>query len=497
MKKVKIILAFLLTMVCVRSEAALSFKEELSRLEGVVSVDVIEQKSPVFREKYVAWFEQPLDWTSPDIGTFLQRVEIGFSGWENVNVVYVGGYSISDSAFANDDRTEIAKTYNGNYIKIEYRYFGKSVPEGLSEQSIAMWEYLTNAQASADFHNIMEQLRTILSGTWVFSGASKGGQATNIFSYYYPNDADAYVAYVAPFCDGADDPRMGEAVFTVIGNERYGLEKAKEYRDLMMSFQIEVIRNRDYFQKIVAAENDPRGYITDDHKAAIYLELLVNDYVTTVWQYDQEFDDVKAVMDMPHESSEDKKAYLDAIAGILIEQGPVYGSFSYVVQTATENGNYRPCFKYLREALAQEGLSLELREGEENLIWNKMLFTDEQMKVFTFDPHMRNEMIKWSHTTESNVIMIYGNSDPWYFVRLPDVDDNPNVHIFTSEHSHLVSINSMSQEEKEEILSLLDTWLMQDRGTGQGKSSSGNCSVGRNWGVMMMSVAFVIMRKKL
>ena len=121
MKKIKIILAFLLAMICVRSEAALSFREELSRLEGVVSVDVIEQKSPVFLEKYVAWFEQPLDWTSPDIGTFLQRVEIGFSGWDNVNVVYVGGYSISDSAFANDDRTEIAKTYNGNYVKIEYR----------------------------------------------------------------------------------------------------------------------------------------------------------------------------------------------------------------------------------------------------------------------------------------------------------------------------------------------------------------------------------------
>ena len=120
------------------------------------------------------------------------------------------------------------------------------------------------------------------------------------------------------------------------------------------------------------------------------------------------------------------------------------------------------------------------------------------MKVFTFDPHMRNEMIKWSHTTESNVIMIYGNSDPWYFVRLPDVDDNPNVHIYTSEQSHVSGINSMPQEKKEEILSLLDTWLMQDRNTVQGVASyGGNCSIGGNWGVMMLSVAFVIVRKKL
>ncbi len=181
---------------------AAAFRERLSELPGVVSIDEIVQSGEVFAEKYVVWFEQPIDWQNPDMGTFLQRAEIGFMGWDAVNVVNVGGYALRDSRFTRDDRHELAKMYSGNYINIEYRYFAKSAPEGLSKRSAALWEYLTDENAANDFHSIMEQLKSILSGKWVFTGASKGGQMTNLFSYYYPNDADAYVAYVTPFCDG-------------------------------------------------------------------------------------------------------------------------------------------------------------------------------------------------------------------------------------------------------------------------------------------------------
>ena len=160
---------------------AAGFRERLSELPGVVSVDEIVQSGEVFAEKYVVWFEQPIDWQSPDIGTFWQRAEIGFMGWDAVNVVNVGGYALRDSRFTRDDRHELAKMYSGNYINIEYRYFAKSAPEGLSKRATALWEYLTDENAANDFHSIMEQLRSILSGKWVFTGASKGGQMTNLF----------------------------------------------------------------------------------------------------------------------------------------------------------------------------------------------------------------------------------------------------------------------------------------------------------------------------
>ncbi len=497
MIRVKKFLLIILILTLTRSEASAAFIDELMTLEDVVSVDVIVQNNPVFSEKYIAWFVQPLDWTSPDIGTFLQRVEIGYSGRDNLNVAYVSGYDISDAILPIDDRQEIARIYSGNYIRIEYRYFGKSVPEGLSNDSTALWEYLNDANASADFHNIIEQLREILPGRWVFTGASKGGQAANIFSYYYPNDADAYVSYVAPFCDGVNDSRLNDAVFTVIGNERYGTEKAQEYRDLVMSFLVEAIRNRDYLQPVITS-NDESGYTSDEHKASVYFELSVLDYAVTVWQYYQNFDGIKAVLNMPHETSPDKKTYLDTIAEMITENGPVYANLPYTFQAATENGNYRPCAKYLREALAREGLSLEITEDEESDIWNRISFTDEQFALWKFDPYMRNEMLNWSHTTESNVIMIYGNSDPWYFVRLPDVTDNPNVHIFTASQSHLVGINTMPKEQREEILSLLDSWLNLDSSARQVQnpgSSGGSCNSGGNWGMILASIIIITRRK--
>ncbi|MBR6901540.1 MAG: hypothetical protein IKN30_05715 [Synergistaceae bacterium] len=71
-------------------------------------------------------------------------------------------------------------------------------------------------------------------------------------------------------------------------------------------------------------------------------------------------------------------------------------------------------------------------------------------------------MLEWTQTNTSNVIMIYGDSDPWYFMRLPETD-NQNIHVFiSSEDSHGVSIENMEEELSTEIKALLSEWLEQD-----------------------------------
>ena len=295
----------------------------LAGLEVVASIDEIVQSGEVFAEKYVVWFEQPIDWQSPDIGTFLQRVEIGFTGLDAVNVVNVDGYDLRESDFIRDDRHELAKMYDGNYINIEYRYFGMSAPQGLSRTSTALWEYLTDENAANDFHNIMEQLRSILSGTWIFTGTSKGGQMTNIFSYYYPDDADAYVSYAAPFCVGTDDERLIDAVYTSIGAERYGEAQAKIYRDMLLEFQVEAVRNREYLQPRLCRELPPE-------KAELYpfrtvsrdFEELILDHAVGIWQYGQDFAAHEAVLNMPREDDPDteqneREEYLQAMLQVI------------------------------------------------------------------------------------------------------------------------------------------------------------------------------------
>ena len=100
-------------------------------------------------------------------------------------------------------------------------------------------------------------------------------------------------------------------------------------------------------------------------------------------------------------------------------------------------------------------------------------FTQEQLDTFKFNPAMRNKMLEWTKTNTSNVIMIYGDSDPWYFVRLPETD-NKNIHVFvSSKAAHGVKIDDMTDSDKNEIMSLLNSWLKKDI-----SSSGGGCNFG-------------------
>lgn len=507
MKKILLLLLLLLSF-CGTSAA--SFRDDLLTLEGVVSVDEIVQSgdSKPFAEKYLVTFVQYIDWNNPDLGTFPQRVEIGFKGYDNVNVMYVNGYELREDSFEKDDDHEISAMYDGNYIAVEYRFFTKSKPEGLSSNSTALWQYLTDENASNDFHNIIEQLKEILSGRWVFTGASKGGQATNVFAYYYPDDVDAYVSYVAPFCDGIDDDRAFNAIYNSIGNERYGVEKAKEYRDLMLDFQVEAIKNRGYLQPRVILED---SYSNDKYPlatASLDFEEKVVDLVFGLWMYDQQFASFDEVMKItPREDDpstpdvRENQKFLDGLLK-LIRAYDDYSDrellFPYGVQAATENGNYGLYLQPLRDELAKIGLTTCFTAETERTYLALSQFTREQLNAFTFNPAMRNKMLEWTETNTSNVIMIYGDSDPWYFMRLPETD-NQNIHVFvSSKDAHDVKIKKMEEELRTEIKALLSEWLAtdadvesDDRGVASSSSSGCNSSVPIwSWGLMPIGLLF-------
>ncbi|MBQ3456027.1 MAG: hypothetical protein IJG36_06290, partial [Synergistaceae bacterium] len=320
-----------------------------------------------------------------------------------------------------------------------------------------------------------------------------------------PNDADAYVAYVAPFCDGTEDPRLMDAVYTSIGNERYGEAQAKIYRDMLLEFQVEAIRNREYLQPRLFAEfSSEYTQLYPFRTVSRDFDSFVLDYAVGVWQYDQDFAAHEKILNMPREDDPDteineRDEYLRAMLAILSGDIPAEDddSFPYKVQAATENGDYAMNFKYLREAVEREGLSLVVTEENEKNLIARMNFTEEQQRVFTYDPYMRNELLNWSYTTQSNVIMIYGSSDPWYFVRLPDVDDNPNVHIFTDSLSHIVRIADMPEDQKAQITGLLDSWLMSESESSGVGSSSGGCDSGMFSGFGLAGVVIVFSRRKI
>jgi len=123
-------------------------------------------------------------------------------------------------------------------------------------------------------------------------------------------------------------------------------------------------------------------------------------------------------------------------------------AFPYYVQAKKENGCYYYDFKYIREALEEAGAAQKLaitEEMEEDILWN-VVFTEEQNAAFTYDPSLREDMLNWLDTTESNIIMVYGAVDPWTVVRLPDTE-NPHVGVYIlPDHAHNALITAISDQ---------------------------------------------------
>ena len=70
-------------------------------------------------------------------------------------VIETHGYQMSKG------RNEVEQILDANNIGVEYRFFGKSLPDSLQ------WEYLTIEQATADLHAIHELLKEIDKGKWI------------------------------------------------------------------------------------------------------------------------------------------------------------------------------------------------------------------------------------------------------------------------------------------------------------------------------------------
>ena len=72
----------------------------------------------------------------------------------------------------------------------------------------------------------------------------------------------------------------------------------------------------------------------------------------------------------------------------------------------------------------------------------------------------RDAMIEWFNSTSTaRLIMVSGQSDPWYFVR-PDLSfNNSQIKCYESTYNHMTNISNLSESDQAEIWSTLDSWL--------------------------------------
>lgn len=407
------------------------FGKQLLTMPGVTSVERIDSKR--FKERYIITFTQPIDHNNPDMGTFSQRVVLGHVHPDSIMVVVTEGYS-STYTEGPQYREELSDIFNANSVVIEHRYFNQSCPAGLDHDQY--WDYLTTEQAAADHHQVVMALKTLYHGKYIATGVSKGGITANLYRAYYPKDVDITVPYVAPFCNGPEDPAMGEAIGKLGTQDQQAhlqgfVKKVLECRSTLVPMLREYLDSAKIEMRI--GEDELFELMALDLEVAIHAR-----------------GDYKLLPDPDHDSPE-------AVFRALVRYGdptgfsPTYDNMPYYVQAARELGHYSYNIERYRELLKYHDTSDYLR---------RTALPDNFHYEYT--PETREMDLNFLNHTDAHMLFIYGANDPWYTVGVEPYVSNPNIYFFVHPYNcHRSKIRNFPEEMRAKIMLVLRKWLSE------------------------------------
>ncbi len=428
------------------SVLALSFfacAQELTfadRLEAIPQVkEVRAMQSDFFPEKYVIYFEQPIDHNDPSAGTFLQRVFIGNIHPDSATVVVAEGYGAQYAArpaYAE----ELAKIFNTNNVTVEHRYFFESKPFPEATYESTDWSYLNAEQAANDMHCVVTALKSIYTGKWISTGISKGGQNTMIYRTYFPDDVDISVPYVGPLCwsdyDGRHEPFIAEYAGT------------PEEREILFNYQVELMLRKERLLPMYDSVCKANSLEFNLPVEQVY-DYSVLELPFAFWQWGS------PISEVPGKDASDTKVfkYMMAISApdYFVKECPTSAFF---VQAAKELGYYgydlKPFKKY------KKYFSIKSTKD-----YQKKLFLP-QTQEFKFDDYLYHKISDFLKTTDARMLFVYGQFDPWSAV-MPDDPGKENIKFYNQPGgSHRARIRTFDQATQEEIIGILSSWLYEE-----------------------------------
>ena len=427
---IKRILLGLLILVCQNLIAQDLLHEKLKTIATISEIRPLDKGE--FAEKYVTYFNQPLDHQHPEKGSFRQRVVVSHIGFNRPTVIVTEGYGAS-YALNPRYREELSKMFNTNMVFVEYRYFLESTPNPRD------WQYLTAENSADDLHAVRQALKDIYPNKWIATGISKGGQTAMLYRTFYPNDVDITVPYVGPLCYGVEDGRH-EPFLRQVGTE--------DERRKIEDFQLEVLKRKSTLLPRFEKHCQEKKYEFNASTEEIY-DYSVLEYSFAFWQWGT------PVSTIPANNASDDEIYKHFMA---ISEPSYFakggGNESFFVQAARELGYYgydiRPFKKYL---------SITSSKG-----YLKKLMLPDDAKDIKFDKTLSKKITKFLKKNDPKMIFVYGEIDPWSAAATTwlNTDKKENVHIFVEPRgSHLARINTLPEEMKQKAISILKKWLAE------------------------------------
>jgi hypothetical protein len=314
---------------------------------------------------------------------------------------------------------------------VEHRFFGESLPDSID------YRYLNLKQATADLHHINQLFKNIYSGKWISSGISKGGVTTIFYRYFYPNDVDVSIPYVAPLNTEREDKR----IYAFLDSMGSNACRAK-----IKSLQTRLLENRKEVLTYLKFYSMGKGlkftYLTFEEA----FEYAVMEFPFAFWQWGDSCQNIP-----------DNEVPLENAVEYFLAQKPLklfsdkdidyYGPHYY--QSATEMGYYgyeTYKFKDLIKVLPTD------RNLQATFIPNKI-----QVK---FDGRLLKDVHEWIKTKGDKIIYIYGANDTWSACAVQPSDKVDSRWFFLKNRDHgEARIKNMNAEQRQELVSTLENWL--------------------------------------
>ncbi|WP_321436318.1 S28 family serine protease [uncultured Bacteroides sp.] len=404
-------------------------KNKLEALPGASGVEPL--KSTQYSEKYTMMFEHPLDYKHPQAGKFLQRVIVSHVGYDRPTVIVTEGYW-ADYATRENYVEELSNLLKTNVVFVEYRYFGKSMPNPCN------WDYLTVENSLNDLHQVRNALKSIYPGKWISTGISKGGQTTLFYRAYFPDDVDISVPYVAPLNRSVEDGRHEP----FIENKVSTAENRKKVKD----FQLEVLKRKAQLMPLFRKHCEEKKYAFRAPEDDIF-DYCVMEYAFGFWQWGTPMEKIPAL------TASNEQIFNHFIAMIepdyFSKQTP-YTSFN--VQAAHELGYYGYDMKPFRKYMSLKTTKDYLRR----------LMLPDELRNICFDKTLYNNTMKFLKKNDPKMIFIYGGIDPWGASGCTWIKGKQNIKVYVQpDGSHRTRIGTMKPEVQKVIIDRLKLWLSE------------------------------------
>lgn len=423
-----LILASIILFSCEKDDISPSITSILENVNEVTIIEVEELDNGEELIKFIV--KQPLDHNNPNGPFFIQNGSLLHRNYDLPLIFLPSGYGRSHIPYYNLTNYTFSNNKGSgkpNILAVDHRYYGNN---GEDFENLDP-SYLNIEQAAHDLHQIVLTFKQAYKNKWISMGYSKGGRTCIYHKYYFPEDVDATLSFVAPLTLQNADNRFNDFIKNIHSAEEF---------EKMLQFQRLLLQRRD---EITPLLEDWYRYnnLVMDREADKVIEGIAIGYPFTYWQYKSYWNSNElSILKAPNED--------DNISDIFTFLSSTYFLDNYSTENITK---YKA---YYYQSQTQTGFPLY---GEyEKLSDLLKYYKTAGENPYKFDPQPIQDILNWLDKNGDNIIHFYGSKDPWTAAMYNNTPYNDALTLTHPDGDHLVDLSRFSN--KNYAINKLENW---------------------------------------